>query len=59
MFGEHFDLAILSGPPSLQQAKHRAKCFWWSGYVIADVCGLKVILFAAPRRFCLIANIVS
>ncbi|MBD0865843.1 MAG: hypothetical protein GDA36_09705, partial [Rhodobacteraceae bacterium] len=35
MFGECFDLAILSGPLAL----HRAKRFWWSGYAIAGVCG--------------------
>ena len=48
MFGERVDWAILSGPLAL----HRAKRFWWSGYAIAGVCGLRVILFAAPRRFC-------
>ncbi|MBD0864962.1 MAG: hypothetical protein GDA36_04810, partial [Rhodobacteraceae bacterium] len=28
-------------------------------YAIAGVCGLRVILFAAPRRFCPIAAIAS
>ncbi|MBD0864634.1 MAG: hypothetical protein GDA36_03005 [Rhodobacteraceae bacterium] len=37
MFGGSFDRAILSGPLAL----HRAKRFWWSGYVIAGVCGLR------------------
>ncbi|MBD0864819.1 MAG: hypothetical protein GDA36_04000 [Rhodobacteraceae bacterium] len=39
MFGEHFDLAILSGPLALHRAKHWAKWFWWSGYAIVGVCG--------------------
>jgi len=55
MFGGSFYLAILSDPLAL----HRAKRFWWSGYAIAGVCELRVILFAAPRRFCLIAAIAS
>ncbi|MBD0866117.1 MAG: hypothetical protein GDA36_11235 [Rhodobacteraceae bacterium] len=55
MFGGSFDLAILSGPMVLQ----RAKRFWWSDYLIAGVCRLRVILFAAPRRFCLIATSTS
>ncbi|MBD0866381.1 MAG: hypothetical protein GDA36_12725 [Rhodobacteraceae bacterium] len=37
MFGESFDLAILSGPLALQRAKQRAKRFWWSGYAIAII----------------------
>ncbi|MBD0865961.1 MAG: hypothetical protein GDA36_10365, partial [Rhodobacteraceae bacterium] len=45
MFGGGFDLAILSGPLAF--------------YAIAAVCGLKVILFTAPRRFCPIATITS
>ena len=57
MLSGSFDLAILSGPLTLQQAKHRAKRFWWLGYAIARVCGVRVILFAAPRRFCPITTI--
>ena len=55
MFGERFDLAILPGPMAL----HRANRFWWFGHAIAGVCGVRVILFVAPRRFCLIAAIAS
>ncbi|MBD0865677.1 MAG: hypothetical protein GDA36_08795, partial [Rhodobacteraceae bacterium] len=46
IFDGSFDLAILSDPLALK----RAKRFWWSGYAIAGVCGVRVILFAAPRR---------
>jgi len=53
--GGSFDLATLSGPLALQ----RVKRFWWSGYAITGVCGVRVILFAAPRRFCLIATSTS
>ncbi|MBD0864137.1 MAG: hypothetical protein GDA36_00255 [Rhodobacteraceae bacterium] len=45
--GERADLAILSDPLALK----RVKRFWWSGYAIAGVCGVRVILFAAPRRW--------
>ncbi|MBD0864926.1 MAG: hypothetical protein GDA36_04595 [Rhodobacteraceae bacterium] len=44
------NLPILSGSLALQRAKHRAKRFWWSGYAIAGVCGVRVVLFAAPRQ---------
>ncbi|MBD0864677.1 MAG: hypothetical protein GDA36_03240 [Rhodobacteraceae bacterium] len=37
MFGGSFDLVILFGPMAL----HRTKRFWWSGYAIAGVCGLR------------------
>ena len=53
--GERADLAILSDPLALK----RVKRFWWSGYAIAGVCGVRVILFAAPRRFCSIAAIAK
>ncbi|MBD0865207.1 MAG: hypothetical protein GDA36_06135 [Rhodobacteraceae bacterium] len=33
--------------------------FWWSGYAIVGVCGLRVILFVTPRRFCSIATIAN
>ena len=55
IFGGSFDLAILSGTPTLD----RAKRFWWSSYAIAGVCRLRVILFAVPRRFCPIAASAS
>ncbi|MBD0866631.1 MAG: hypothetical protein GDA36_14130 [Rhodobacteraceae bacterium] len=55
MFGGSFDLAILSAPLAL----HRARRFWWSGYAIAGVCGVRVMLFAAHRRFCPIAASAS
>ncbi|MBD0865533.1 MAG: hypothetical protein GDA36_07965 [Rhodobacteraceae bacterium] len=48
-------MAILSGPLALQQAKR----FWRSGYAVAGVCGLGVILLALPRRFCPITTIAS
>ncbi|MBD0865793.1 MAG: hypothetical protein GDA36_09425 [Rhodobacteraceae bacterium] len=41
MFGERFDFAIPSGPLALHRAKHWAKRFWWSGYAIAGVCGVR------------------
>ncbi|MBD0865196.1 MAG: hypothetical protein GDA36_06075 [Rhodobacteraceae bacterium] len=59
MFGGSLDLAILPGPMALQRAKQWAKRFGRSGYAIAGVCGLGVILFAVPRRFCLIAALAS
>ncbi|MBD0866473.1 MAG: hypothetical protein GDA36_13250 [Rhodobacteraceae bacterium] len=55
MFGERFDSVILFGPLDLQ----RAKRFWWLCYAIAGVCGVRVILFAAPRRFCSIAAVTT
>ncbi|MBD0865780.1 MAG: hypothetical protein GDA36_09345 [Rhodobacteraceae bacterium] len=39
-------------------ALDRAKRFWWSGYAIyaiVGICGLRVILFVTPRKFCPIA----
>ncbi|MBD0866258.1 MAG: hypothetical protein GDA36_12065 [Rhodobacteraceae bacterium] len=59
MFGGSVDLAILSGPLALQRAKQWAKRFGWSGYAIAGACGLRMILFAVPRRFCPIATSAS
>ncbi|MBD0865186.1 MAG: hypothetical protein GDA36_06025 [Rhodobacteraceae bacterium] len=58
MFGERVDLAILSAPLALQRAKRFGPvrlCRF--GYAITGVCGLRVILFAVPRRFCPIAAI--
>ncbi|MBD0865729.1 MAG: hypothetical protein GDA36_09075 [Rhodobacteraceae bacterium] len=51
MFGGNFDLAILSDPLALQ----RAKRFWWSGYAIVGVYGLRSV----PHRFCPIAASAS
>ncbi|MBD0865653.1 MAG: hypothetical protein GDA36_08655 [Rhodobacteraceae bacterium] len=56
MFGGSFDWAILSGPmalPGLTSGK--AVLVVWV-YAIAGVCGLRVILFVTPRRFCLIVD---
>ncbi|MBD0864911.1 MAG: hypothetical protein GDA36_04520 [Rhodobacteraceae bacterium] len=47
MFGGSVNWAILSDPLALQRAKQLARRFWWSGYAIAGVYGLKMILFAA------------
>ncbi|MBD0866505.1 MAG: hypothetical protein GDA36_13420 [Rhodobacteraceae bacterium] len=56
MFGERFDLATLSGPlalPGLTAGK-AVLVIWF--YAIASVCGLRVILFAVPSRFCPISR---
>jgi len=50
MFGGSFDLAIRSAPLALHRAKHQAKQFWWSGYAVAGICGLRMILFAGLLR---------
>ncbi|MBD0866284.1 MAG: hypothetical protein GDA36_12205 [Rhodobacteraceae bacterium] len=59
MSGGRFDLAILSGPLALPgPASGKAILVVWV-YAIAGVCGLRVILFAVPRRFCPIATSTS
>ena len=59
MFGGSFDLAILSGPLALPGfTAGKAVLVVWV-YAIAGVCGVRVILFTAPRRFCPIATIAS
>ena len=58
MFGERFDLAILSGPLALLGLTS-GRWFWWFGYAIVGVYRLRVILFALPRRVCPIAAIAS
>ena len=59
MFGESFGLAMLSDPlalPGLTSGK--VVLVVWV-YAIVGVFGLRMILFAAPRRFCPIAASAS
>ena len=59
MFGGNVDLAILSGPLALPGLTAGKAVLVAGFYAIAGVGGLRVILFAAPRRFCLIATVAS
>ncbi|MBD0866274.1 MAG: hypothetical protein GDA36_12145 [Rhodobacteraceae bacterium] len=41
MFGGNVDLVILSGLLALSGLTSGRAVFWWSGYAIAGVCGLR------------------